>query len=393
MSGERDARPLIAHVMLRFDVGGLENGIVNLINRMPAELYRHAVVALTEVTEFSRRITRPGVSFVGLHKPPGHVLRIYPQLYRLFRSIRPAIVHTRNLAALEAAVPAWLAGIPVRIHGEHGRDVGDFDGSSRKHQLIRRLYRPFVNQYVAVSRDLEHYLTSRVGVAADRVIQIYNGVDTQRFQPNGRAGGGEGYPFDAPGLWVVGSVGRMEVVKDQLTLARAFIRALEIDPAQRSRLRLVLVGDGVLRRDVQALLATSGLPDLAWVPGERSDISAIMPRLDCFVLPSRGEGISNTILEAMACGLPVIATEVGGNAELVEGGRTGELVPAGDVEAMAQKVLAYAREPERARAAGRAGRLRVERSFSLESMVERYILLYDLELRRAMPRMHRISAT
>ena len=118
-----DPRPLIMHVVYRFDVGGLENGVVNLINHMPADGYRHAVLALTEATDFSHRIRRDDVPVLSLHKPPGHGLWLYPQIYRLMRSWRPAIVHSRNLAALEAAVPAWAAGVPVRIHGEHGRDV------------------------------------------------------------------------------------------------------------------------------------------------------------------------------------------------------------------------------------------------------------------------------
>ena len=129
-----DARPLVAHVVFRFDVGGLENGVVNLINHMPADAYRHAVISLTEITDFRRRIVRDDVSFVALEKPPGHAIRIYPRLFSLFRQLRPAIVHSRNLAALEVAMPAWAAGVPVRIHGEHGRDIGDLDGSSRKYQ-------------------------------------------------------------------------------------------------------------------------------------------------------------------------------------------------------------------------------------------------------------------
>ena len=95
--------------------------------------------------------------------------KLFPRLHRLIRDRRPAIVHTRNLAALEAAVPAWFARVPVRIHGEHGRDVGDLDGSRKRYQLVRRLYRPFVTQYVAVSRDLERYLVERVGIDAGRV--------------------------------------------------------------------------------------------------------------------------------------------------------------------------------------------------------------------------------
>jgi sugar transferase (PEP-CTERM/EpsH1 system associated) len=377
MSGVHDPRPLIAHVLYRFDVGGLENGVVNLINHLDAQSYRHAVIALTEVTAFRQRIRRGDVQFFSLRKPPGHALKIYPALYRLMRTLRPAVVHTRNLGALEATVPAWAAGIRMRIHGEHGRDVGDFDGSSRRYQFVRRLYRPFVTQYVAVSRDLTSYLTDKVGVPGSRVAQIYNGVDTQRFRNHTSRSAIEGCPFQDPNLWLIGHVGRMQVVKDQLTLARAFIRAVQGDPAQRARLRLVMIGEGPLRAQAAALLNEAGVAELAWLPGQRDDISSILRGFHCFVLPSRGEGISNTILEAMASGLPVIATDVGGNAELVEAGQTGELVPAGDPEAMAQKMLMYARHPALARSAGEAGRARAERLFSLDAMVQQYKNLYD----------------
>jgi sugar transferase (PEP-CTERM/EpsH1 system associated) len=163
-----DLRPLVAHVVYRFDVGGLENGLVNLINHMPSDTYRHVVISLTEITDFRRRIGRDDVQLLALKKAPGHTLWIYPQLFRLFRELRPVIVHSRNLAALEVVVPAWAAGVPVRIHGEHGRDVGDLDGSNRKYQWLRRCYRPFVTHYIALSRDLEHYLTSRVGMSPGR---------------------------------------------------------------------------------------------------------------------------------------------------------------------------------------------------------------------------------
>src|SRR5687767_9295880 len=101
MTVARDSRPLIAHVIYRFDVGGLENGVVNLINCMPANAYRHAVISLTEITGFSQRVVQPGVELIALNKRPGQGLKLYPRLFRLFRQMRPAIVHTRNLAALE----------------------------------------------------------------------------------------------------------------------------------------------------------------------------------------------------------------------------------------------------------------------------------------------------
>ena len=377
MNPNPDSRPLIAHVVYRFDVGGLENGVVNLINAMPRSAYRHAVISLTAITDFHKRINREDVEFIALDKPQGHAFWIYPQLFRLFRKLRPAIVHTRNLGALEAVVPAWAAGIPIRIHGEHGRDVGDLDGSSKKYQWLRRLYRPFVTEYVALSCDLECYLTAKVGVPQDQVIQVYNGVDTSRFHPAETRQQIADCPFADPALWLVGTVGRMQTVKDQTTLARAFIQAIADAPELRVRLRLVMIGDGPLRALATELLEQAGLKDLAWMPGERDDVPGILRGLDCFVLPSLAEGISNTILEAMASGLPVIATDVGGNGELIEAGSSGELVPAADAAALAQAIIGYARGRDRAREAGRAGRLRVERYFSLESMVGQYQALYD----------------
>lgn len=377
MSGAHDPRPLVAHVVYRFDVGGLENGVVNLINRMPADRYRHVVIALTEVTDFRLRIVRDDVECIALHKKPGHALWIYPQLYRLFRRLKPAIVHSRNLAALEAQVPAWLAGVPLRVHGEHGRDVDDLDGSNRKYQRLRRLYQPFVSHYIALSCDLADYLQARVGIGAAQLSQIYNGVDAEKFRPVAARQAIAGCPFGEPDHYLIGTVGRMQTVKDQTLLARAFILALQLAPELKSRLRLVMVGDGPLRTQVQQMLAAAHLDELAWLPGERSDIADVLRGLDCFALPSLAEGVSNTILEAMASGLPVVATAVGGNAELVEADRSGKLVPAGDAAAMAQALLYYAQRPELARAAGRYGRQLVEQQFSLDAMVGRYQALYD----------------
>ncbi len=384
MNPARDPHPLVAHILHRFDTGGLENGVVNLINHMPAGSFRHMVVALTEVTDFKRRLHDPSVPCIALHKPPGHGARLYPKLWRLLRQHRPAIVHTRNLAALEMQAAAWAAGVPVRIHGEHGRDVGDFDGSSRKNQWSRRLMRPFVQQWVALSHDLASTLTGPVGIPSTRVQRICNGVDSERFHPAGGARAAiPGCPFTDPRLWLVGTVGRMQTVKNPVDLARAFVQVLAVAPALRERLRLVMVGEGPLRAQVAEVLQQAGAADLAWLPGERADVPAVMRGLDGFVLPSLAEGISNTILEAMASGLPVVATAVGGNPDLVAAGQTGLLVPAGKTDALAVALLQMAGDPAAAAAMGRAGRARVEQEFSLQVMVNAYQRLYERLLDRA----------
>ena len=374
-----DAGPsLIVHVVYRFAVGGLENGLVNLINRLPPKRWRHAVVSLTSVdAQFAQRIARDDVQFVALGKGDGHAIRLYPRLFRLFRSLSPRIVHTRNLAALEAAVPAWLARVPARVHGEHGRDIDDLDGTSIRRRRVRKAFAPFVTRYVTVSPDLAQYLEGDVRIERSRIQQIWNGVDTDVFVPRAAARTPiAGCPFDATQHWLIGSVGRFDPVKDHATLARAFVRLVADHPALRSRARLVFVGDGATRRDVESILVQAGVADCAWFAGERHDVAHVMHGLDCFVLPSLAEGVSNTILEAMASGLPVVATRVGANAQLVVDGHTGRLVPAGDHEALAGSIERYTNDEASVREHGRNGRAVVERRFSLDAMVDGYGDLY-----------------
>jgi sugar transferase (PEP-CTERM/EpsH1 system associated) len=375
--------PLIAHVIYRLDVGGLENGLVNLINRIPAERFRHAIICLTNYSDFRQRLRRSDVPVFAFNKPSGNSPSIHFKLWRLLRQLRPDIVHTRNLAALEGTLPAALAGVRARIHGEHGRDVEDLDGSSRKYQIWRRLFKPFVHQYIALSKDLERYLCEEIGVRPARIAQLYNGVDTNLFRP--AQSGREPLPrpdFAPSDAFVVGTVARMQAVKDPLTLARAFVIMRDMVSPGGRPLRLVMVGDGTLRAQVAEVLESGGARAAAWLPGERNDVPRIMRGLDLFVLPSLAEGISNTILEAMASGLPVVATDVGGNPELVHEGRTGQLVPRTDAHAMARAMLRYYLDEAERRRQAREARLVAECNFGMAKMVDSYLAIYDRVLRR-----------
>lgn len=368
-------RPLIAHIIHRLDVGGLENGVVNLINR--TSQYRHAVICMTDYTDFSQRLTHDAVSLYALHKREGKDVGAYVRLWRLLRRLGPDIVHTRNLAALEGQLPAALAGVRGRVHGEHGWDIHDLDGSNPKYRWLRRRYRMLVQRYIPLSRQLEAYLRSEIQVDDAKIAQIYNGVDTDRFYP---AAGREPLPpagFAPSDAVVIATVGRMQAVKDPLNLVRAFLLLLRREANARERLRLVMIGDGPLRHEAQALLAAEGAAERAWLPGSRDDIPALLRGVDLFVLPSRAEGISNTLLEAMASALPVVATRVGGNGELIAEGGSGTLVPPDDPTALAEAMAAYLYDPSLRRRHGLAGRARVERMFSIDAMVARYVEVYE----------------
>lgn len=378
MADPRNGRvPLVAHVIHRLAVGGMENGLVNLINHLPPDEFRHAIVCMTDHTDFSRRIRRDDVTLHALHKREGNDTGVHRRLWKLLRSLKPDVVHTRNLGTLEAQATAALAGVKHRVHGEHGWDVGDLDGQRRKNRLIRRLFRPFVHQYVALSGHQLTYLDAAIGVDERRLNHICNGVDTRRFVPR-EQGMETGLPdgFAPPGTVVIGTVMRMQPVKAPLDLVHAFLALRDHLPERFAELRLVMVGDGPLLESVRQLIDEAGISDQSRVPGARDDIPELMRSFDLFVLPSLAEGICNTLLEAMASGLPVIATKVGGNPDLVRDGATGSLIPPGDPAILAACMVDYLLDPERRRREGRAARARAETEFSIDTMVREYDRLY-----------------
>ena len=375
--GRGGETPRVVHVNHSLGTGGLENGLVNLVNRTPPGRYRHAILCLTESGSFERRLSDPSVPVVALRQAPGHRFGDYLEVWRALRALEPAIVHTRNLSALEAQVPAFFLPGVKRVHGVHGRDVFDLEGKNRKYNLLRKAIRPFVGQYTTVSRDLRRWLIEVIGVPPERVVQIYNGVDQERFRPGPRRPQLAPPGFLGEGSLVVGTVGRLAAVKDQATLLRAFARLCEDDAGLAKRLRLVLVGDGPEREPLEALAAELGIGERTWFAGDRDEVAELLRLFDLFVLPSLGEGISNTILEAMATGLPVVATEVGGNPELVIPGENGLLVPSADADALAQALLALLRDARRRRTMGEASLARVRRDFHWDRTVARYLEVYD----------------
>ena len=176
---------------------------------------------------------------------------------------------------------------------------------------------------------------------------------------------------------VIGTVGRLSPVKDQTCLLRAVALLRRESPALAARVHLVVVGDGPLCAELQALVHALGLEAITWMPGERDDVPALLAAMDIFVLPSLSEGVSNTVLEAMAAGLPVIATAVGGNTELVEPGFNGSLVAAGDPGALARALTALLASPTQRRCLGANARERVCRRFDWDNCVAAYLAVYD----------------
>ncbi len=371
----------IAHVLFRFAIGGLENGVVNLINRLPEDSYHHHIICLTDYDEdFYQRIKTKNVDIHCLHKQQGKDLKVWLRLYKLLKKLRPNVLHSRNFSAIESHTPAVLAGVKLRIHGEHGWDMNDLHGSNNKYRIARRIFSYIIHDFIALSKDLEDYLRDRVGVAERKINQIYNGVESERFSPPATSSNLD--PSNGSDVITIGTVGRMKAVKNQTLLTQAFIELNNKRPELKGNLRLRLIGDGPLRAECLTLLQQAGLEQQADLPGDRNDVPVQMQQMDIFVLPSLAEGISNTILEAMACGLPVIATRVGGNAELVEHDKSGLIVESENLSQMVEALEQYIDQPELRLEHGQRGRSLIEQQYSMEKMVNAYDSIYRKVLER-----------
>ncbi len=360
---------LVAHIIHRLQVGGLENGLVNLINNMSDARYKHIIICMTEFTDFKNRLNSNSVTCYALHKKEGKDISVYFRLWKLLMRVQPDIIHTRNIGTIDCVIPAFFAGVKHRVHGEHGRDMADIDGSNRRYITLRKLMSPFIQRFIALSQDLQQWLLNTVKISEAKITQIYNGVDLEKFKPRDSVHDNSGILF--------GTVGRLNGEKDQLTLVNAFIQLLAHRPEKRGHLKLIIIGEGPLEERLKAVVSQYNVEDAVIFTGAKNDVTKFLQEMDVFILPSLGEGISNTILEAMASGLPVIATKVGGNPELVEHDKTGFLVPANNPEEMATAMNCYIEHCDLMEKHGSSGRQRVETLFSMENMVERYVRVYD----------------
>lgn len=354
---------VVAQVVLTLDPGGQEYVVLQLAERLQRRGMRSPVVALAGGA-LMEEAHRRGVRAFDLGKKAGLDPSLFVRLAGLLRRERVDVVHTHNFAPLiYGTLAARALGLPT-LNTRHGR------APLSTHRLIWSLTR----RAVAVSEDARRELVRHNRIAPDKVSVILNGVDIAAFG----APGGDGselrhelrLPADAT---VFGIVARLAPEKDHATLLEAF-RLLLRGGADAC---LVVIGGGPLEGALRSQAERSGLSERVRFLGFRTDIPALLRCLDVFVLSSTMEGISLTLLEAMAASLPIVATDVGGNREVVIEGVTGLLVPDGNPEAMASAMASLHRDPERARALGASGRERAVRVFDIEQMVDAYVALYE----------------
>jgi len=347
-------------------VGGAETLLVNLIDRIDRSRLVPELCCLKELGPLGEQIAGRIPAFSGLlsHKLD---LRVWPRLTRLFRRRRIAAVVTVGAGdkMFWGRLAARQAGVPVVISALHSTGWPDSVGR------LNRLLTPWTDAFVAVAQGHAAHLRDTLQFPADRVHVIPNGVDAQRFAPRRdmravRAVRAElGVDTAAP---LVGIVAALRPEKNHALLIRAIGHLLRRIP----RTRLVVVGDGPERQSLEKLTAELGIGHAVRFLGNRYDAERLLPSFDAFALSSYMEASPVSILEAMACGLPVVATRVGSVSESVIDGETGFLVESGATAAMAECLARILGDRDLARSLGRAGRQRVVRHGSLDAMVDGY---------------------
>lgn len=278
------------------------------------------------------------------------------------------LVHTHNAVAhVKGAAAARKYKIPL-VHTKHGNVLPFRSWKSR--WLNKRAAR-YAQKVVAVSDCVRETVIKGYGLSEEKVVRIHNGIDINRFHPK------QQYDLNEEVIRL-GAVGRLSKEKDIPTMLKAFALVLKEFP----QAELNIVGDGAQREVLEELVDDLGIAVSVHFLGMRDNISEILPKFDLFLQTSLSEGISLTILEAMAAGLPAVVTEVGGNPEIITGGENGFLVPPKSPERAAEAVTALLGDQALRERTGRAARQRVEREFSLDTMVTKYEEIYKSVLNK-----------
>ena len=364
----------IVHVVENLDRGGLERTVVDLIASQRDAGHECRVICLFKLGLLARELLASGVRVDACGKRRGLDLRALRRARALIRQSPDAVIHTHNAMAHYYAVLASL-GLPVkcRINTRHG--MGGRTRSGRQEWLYRQSLRG--TDYAVAVCEAARQRFAADGMRPRRaLLSVPNGIRLERFRPADDVARQSlvaelGLPT---GSRIIGTVGRLQPVKDHALLLRAFAKVR----VQVPEAALVIVGDGPLRAALEAQAEQAGLSDALRFMGDRHDVPRLLTGMEVFALTSTSEGYSVALLEACASSLPIVATDVGGNREIVRHGINGRLVPSGDTAAIATALIALLRGGEQAAAMGRAGYAWAQAEASFRTMAERYHGLYDV---------------
>lgn len=360
----------IMHLVQGLEVGGLERMVINLVERIDREQFDPAVCCFDVLGGLSERLMVQHVPVTFLPRSPGVDWKYPWRLARLLRTNHVELLHMHNPTAFfYGTLAGSIAHVPCLIYTEHGRDFS----SSLKIKLVDRVLACFVDEVVAVADASKRYLLTAEKLPTAKVKTIHNGIDAAHFNASYDRHAirfSLGLSDEQP---VVGIVARLDPIKNHTLLIYAMQQVVAVYPTTA----LLVVGDGPLRGELVTLASALGLDNHIHFLGTRHDVPELMSAMDLFVLCSHNEGLSLTLVEASASGLPTVATRVGGNEEVVAEGETGFLVADNDGQALAEAMLRILSDQGLRQALGTSARHRFEREFTLDGMIHAYEQLYS----------------
>lgn len=344
--------------------------IVDMIRLLPEEKFAPEVAVFEGGGSLESVLRERGVPVHHLHKKAGVDFGLVFRLRRLLRDRKITVLHSHNFSAwLYSAFAARSVGGISHVHTEHS----GVEASSRRYFAERWLSR-ITNHVIAVSGHVHHVMIQDIRISPSRAKLIYNGVNTARFAPDATVRvQTRGCLGLAEQDFVVGIVARLAPIKNHSLLLKAFASFELVEPMRK---KLLIVGDGVERSKLVDLSRQLGIAGLTHFLGERRDTEVLFNAMDVYVLSSMSEGMNLTLLEAMSSGLPVVATAVGGNVEIVEHGISGFLVPADDHVEMGQRLRQLAVDRQLQKHLGSAGRTSTVKRFNERTMMDQYLALY-----------------
>ncbi|MDX2029385.1 MAG: glycosyltransferase [Blastocatellia bacterium] len=369
--GNRKIR--ILHVLDSLAVGGMERVVIDVANLLDPARFEQVVCCLSRRGE-AAHLLRPHVRCLDLGKGNRADYLMPKKIMDAIRRERPDIVHSQSWSGVDAAIATRLMRGPRLIHSEHGRNLPHIHAEPWKRRVARRALYHLADAVFAVSAELRDYYCRETGFPRERMRVIPNGVDLRRLVAEDGAAVRRELRLGAEDF-VLGTVARLDATKDTMTLVRGFAR-LHLDRRRPANLKLLVVGDGERRADLERFVVDHELTAAVRFTGVRHDVPRLLAAMDLFALSSLTEGLPITVLEAMGAGLPVLATRVGALPELVAEGETGFLVPPAQAESFAEKIAMLYDAPALARRLGAAGRRMAEREHGIDRMLDRYADLY-----------------
>lgn len=352
----------LIHLVISLEVGGMENGVVNTLRLINREKFNPSVVCLETLGPLSKRLNGYKTELFNLNKKPGFSFKLILRIARILKNKKIDIIHTHCWATLIYGVlAAKLAKVPIIIHGEHG----DFNLENKNRRYLYPIFIRFVDKILTVSESLKKEIKKHTGKNAINIKTIINGVDTHRFRPQKRKNVKKQLGFKDNDI-IIGSVGRLDIIKNYQLIVRC------VSILKDHNIKGIIIGEGENRRELEKLINELGIEKRFIILGEKDNVDELIGCIDIFISSSFSEGLSNTILEAMASGIPVLATNVGGNPEIVKHGKNGFLFETNNLKELCSRVSQLINNKSLCKIMGEKGRSYALSEHSLKRMAKQY---------------------